>query len=271
MLVRMMTIKGTGPAEAPRKAMVVGNWKMCASRAQLSELRAVGDAAAEAALDVVICPPFPLIHPAQRCARGLSIGAQDCHHAVEGPFTGSVSPVMLREAGASHVIVGHSERRQAFGESDADVCAKAAAAIRARLTPIVCVGESAAEREAGVAAAAVTRQLQRSLPALAKPDEIMLAYEPVWAIGSGSTPTSDEIAEIHGAIRGALRDIFGRGAEQVRLLYGGSVNAANAGWIAALADVDGVLVGNCSLAAQDFTPIIEAVGSAAHKARSLAA
>ena len=267
-----MTIRGTGSAsEAPRKPMVVGNWKMCASRAQLAELRVVGDAAANATVDVVICPPFPLIHPARRCARGLSIGAQDCHYAVEGPYTGSVSPVMLREAGASHVIVGHSERRQAFGESDADICAKAAAAIRARLTPIVCIGESADEREAGVAAAAVTRQLQRSLPALAKPDEIILAYEPVWAIGSGATPTSDEIAEMHEAIRSALRDIFGGGAEQVRLLYGGSVNAANAGWIAALADVDGVLVGNCSLAAQDFTPIIEAVGSAAHKARSLAA
>ena len=251
----------------PRKAMVVGNWKMCASRAQLAELRAVGEAAAEAALDVVICPPFPLIHPAMRSARGLSIGAQDCHHAVEGPYTGSVSPVMLREAGASHVLVGHSERRQAFGESDADICAKAAAAIHARLTPIVCVGESTEERHAGVAVAAVTRQLQQSLPALAKPEEIILAYEPVWAIGSGSTPTPDEILEMHGAIRGALRDIFGRGAEKVRLLYGGSVNAANAGWITALADVDGVLVGNCSLAAQDFTPIIEAVGSAAHKDR----
>jgi triosephosphate isomerase len=267
-----MTIRGTGAtSEAPRKKMVVGNWKMCASRAQLAELRAVGATAADAAIDVVICPPFPLIHPARRSARGLSIGAQDCHHAVEGPYTGSVSPVMLREAGASHVIVGHSERRQAFGESDADVCAKAAAAIRARLMPIVCVGESADERHAGVAASAVTRQLQQSLPALAKPDEIILAYEPVWAIGSGSTPTPDEIAGMHATIRGALRDIFGRGADQVRLLYGGSVNAANAGWIAALANVDGVLVGNCSLAAQDFTPIIEAVGSAAHKGQSLAA
>lgn len=270
MPVRIMAIRKPAD-ETARKAMVVGNWKMCASRAQLSELRAVGDAAVHAALDVVICPPFPLIHPAMRCARGVSIGAQDCHHAVEGAFTGSVSPVMLREAGASHVIVGHSERRQAFGESDADICAKAAAAIRARLTPIVCIGESADERKAGVAVAAVTRQLQRSLPALAKPGEIVLAYEPVWAIGSGSTPTPDEIAEMHKAIRGALRDIFGRGAEQVRLLYGGSVNAANAGWIAALADVDGVLVGNCSRAAQDFTPIIEAVGNAALKGQSLAA
>jgi triosephosphate isomerase len=270
--VRITTVRGGGltPATA-RKPIVVGNWKMCASRAQLAEMRAVGDAAVAAATEVVICPPFPLIHPAMRCARGLAIGAQDCHHAAEGAFTGSVSPVMLREAGASHVIVGHSERRQAFGESDADVCAKAAAAIRAKLLPIVCVGESAADRQAGTATATVTRQLQQSVPALARPGEILLAYEPVWAIGSGKTPTPDEIAEMHGAIRGALRDIMGEGAEQVRLLYGGSVNAANAGWITALEDVDGVLVGNCSLAARDFTPIIEAVAGAAHKGQSLAA
>jgi len=190
----------------------------------------------------------------------LEIGAQDCHHLVEGAHTGSVSPAMLRELGASHVILGHSERR-ACGETDALVCAKAAAAVRAGLIAIVCVGETADERAAGVTASVIADQVERSVPASARPDELLIAYEPLWAIGSGATPTAAEIADIHSEIRAALRGPLGsRHAATTRIIYGGSVTGANADWLLATPDVDGMLVGSASLTAAAFVPIIAAAG-----------
>lgn len=253
----MQPVEGV-PRYARRK-LVVGNWKMCANRDRIAELAKIRAGAPMGQVEVVICPPFPLIHPAHRAGRGLAIGAQDCHHMDEGPFTGSVSPLTLREAGARYVIVGHSERRTAFGESDAMVQAKAAAAIGARLTPIICVGETKADRDAGRAAETVVDQVTNSLPEAFRPWELVVAYEPVWAIGSDRTPTAEEISGIHTAIRAALRDRFGAAeAAEIRILYGGAVSAANAGWISALPDVDGLLVGSRSLTADQFVPIIAA-------------
>ena len=245
-----------------RRKLVVGNWKMNGSMAQLAELDAIA-AAAEAApsVDVGIATPFTLIAPAVTRAGGVPIGAQDCHAEESGAFTGNVSAPMLREVGAGLVIVGHSERRDHHRESDADIRAKAAAALRQGLQTIVCVGESEAEREAGKAVEVVTGQLRGSLPG---PDEgeLVVAYEPIWAIGTGKTATPQDVAEIHGAIRAALVEIVGGAGERVRILYGGSVKSDNAAELFAVPDVDGALVGGASLTAAAFVPIIEAAASA---------
>jgi triosephosphate isomerase len=247
-----------------RRKIVIGNWKMCRDLDRLSEIEPLAAAAQNVDLDVVLCPPFPLIplaRPAEHVR--LKIGAQDCHHEVEGPHTGCVSPAMLRALGVTHVIVGHSERRTACGESDAIVCAKAAAATRAGLIAIVCVGESADERAAGIAEAVIADQIEQSIPASARPDELMIAYEPIWAIGSGATPTAEEITDVHRSIRAALRRTLGpQHAAETRILYGGSVTAANAGWVLDSDDVDGLLVGSASLTASSFIPIIEAAAAA---------
>ena len=242
-----------------RRKLVVGNWKMNGSMAQLAELDAIAAAAKAApAADVGIATPFTLIAPAVARSGGVPIGAQDCHSEQCGAFTGNISAPMLKEAGASLVIVGHSERRDHHRESDADIRAKAAAALAQGLQTIVCVGETEAEREAGRAVEIVTAQLRGSLPDAAGEGELVVAYEPIWAIGTGKTATPQDVAEIHAAIRAALVETLGDRGASVRILYGGSVKADNAAELFAVPDVDGALVGGASLTAAAFVPIIEA-------------
>ncbi len=229
------------------RKLIAGNWKMNGSVATLAEIDAIAAAAMPLAVDVLICPPFTLI--AGACGRGVFIGAQDCHGKPSGAHTGCVSAAMLVEAGATYCIVGHSERRTDNGETDADVRVKAEAAIAGGMIAIVCVGETLSERDAGAAVAVVTRQLAGSLPGML--DKTVIAYEPVWAIGTGRTPSVDDVAEMHAAIRGVVGD-------GVRILYGGSVKGANAAELLHIDDVDGALVGGASLTAADFVPIIEA-------------
>jgi triosephosphate isomerase (TIM) len=227
--------------------LIVGNWKMHGSMAALSEIDAIAAAAQPLTVDVAICPPFTLIAPAS--GRGVPVGGQNCHARESGAHTGGVSAAMLVEAGARYCIVGHSERRTDNGETDADVRAKAEAAIAAGMTAIVCVGETLGERDAGDAIAVVKRQLAGSLPGIL--DKTVVAYEPVWAIGTGRTPSAEDVAEIHAEIRAIVGD-------GVRILYGGSVKASNAAELLHIANVDGALVGGASLTAADFVPIIEA-------------
>jgi triosephosphate isomerase len=241
-----------------RRKLVAGNWKMNGSLAQLDELEAIAGAAGAApAVDVALCVPATLIAPAA-ARRQVRIGAQDVHFNESGPHTGNISAAMLREAGAEMVIVGHSERRTDHFERDDDVRAKAEAAIAAGLVAIVCVGETEAERDAGEAVAVVARQLDGSVPPGGTGATLVVAYEPVWAIGTGRTPTSADVAEMHAAIRARLAAILGAEAEQVRILYGGSVKPSNARELLHVANVDGALVGSASLTAKDFVPIVEA-------------
>ncbi|HWA90337.1 MAG TPA: triose-phosphate isomerase [Rhizomicrobium sp.] len=234
------------------RQLIAGNWKMNGlGDAALAEIDAIG-AAKVAGCDILICPPATLIARAAR--RGVPIGGQDCHAQISGAFTGDISAEMLKDAGAVAAIVGHSERRQRHAETDAQVAAKAEAAWRAGLTAIVCVGETEAERQAGHALDVVARQIAGSVPKGASGANAAIAYEPVWAIGTGRTPTNDEIAEMHAHIRTLSGPDF-------RLLYGGSVKPGNAKEILALANVDGALVGGASLKAQDFLGI--AAGAAA--------
>jgi triosephosphate isomerase len=242
-----------------RRKLVAGNWKMNGSLAALAELAPIAAAAREArGVDVAICPPFTLIPSAVARSGGLAIGGQDCHGAKSGAHTGSVSAAMLKEAGAKLVIAGHSERRDEQKESDEIVRAKAEAALALGLQAIVCVGESEAEREAGDAIERVRSQLAGSLPDVEGEGELVVAYEPIWAIGTGRTATPADVGEIHSAIRSALRDRFGDAGGRIRILYGGSVKAENAAELFAVADVDGALVGGASLTAEQFVPIIEA-------------
>lgn len=235
-----------------RRKLIVGNWKMNGSLAALAELDGIARAAAaNPSVDVAVCPPFTLIGPALRRQPDLPIGAQDCHAAQSGAHTGCVSVQMLREAGATLVITGHSERRADQHESDAEVRDKAATALAAGLTAIVCVGESEAQREAGEHIEVVKAQLAGSLPADAGAGELVIAYEPIWAIGTGKVATPADVAEMHAAIRADVGDT-------IRILYGGSVKADNAAEMFDCADVDGALVGGASLTAAQFVPIIEA-------------
>jgi triosephosphate isomerase len=235
-------------------------------RAELSEIAGIAKGlqpAIRAKADVMICPPATLIHAAASLAigTGLRIGAQDCHANDSGAHTGDLSAAMLFDAGATAVILGHSERRADHGERDRDVLAKAGAVISSGMLAIICVGETRAEREAGKAESVVRRQLRGSIPMGAKARDLVIAYEPVWAIGTGLTPTLADIAAMHGAIRKTVRGILSKGeAEQCRILYGGSVKPANAAEILALVDVDGALVGGASLKASDFLAIIGAAG-----------
>ena len=241
--------------DAPRP-LAAGNWKMNGLGADAGEiaLLAAKLVVREAEADVLICPPATLL---ARMAvafegQGIAFGAQDCHAKPSGAHTGDISAEMIADAGGSYVIVGHSERRAGYGETDATVAAKAAAALNAGLVAIVCVGETLDEREAGKALAVVDAQVQGSLPAGATPENTVIAYEPVWAIGTGKTPSLDDIAEMHAAIRARL------GSPGFRILYGGSVKPANAAQILGLANVDGALVGGASLKAADFDAIIDA-------------
>jgi triosephosphate isomerase len=253
---------GRGLTDGKEKGMLIaGNWKMNGLSSALDEVDALIRAlkARSAGPDVLVCPPATLISRlAARAGGAVAVGGQDCHPKPFGAFTGDVSAEMLRDAGASWVIVGHSERRQYHGETDTLIAAKAQAAWRAGLGVIVCIGETEAERNAGREEEVVDRQLAASVPdgALAAP--IAVAYEPVWAIGTGRTPTNEDIARMHVYLRSELTKRFGAGARAIPILYGGSVNPRNAKEILALAEVGGALVGGASLKAADFLAIIAA-------------
>ncbi|WP_207537309.1 triose-phosphate isomerase [Sabulicella rubraurantiaca] len=243
------------------RPLIAGNWKMHGTLAEASRL-AEGVKGGATGADLLVCPPFLHIPGVVSALRGSSVavGGQDCHAAAKGAHTGDVSAAMLCDAGATHVILGHSERRADHGETDADVRAKAESALAAGLTPIVCVGETEDQRLAGEAEHVVEAQLAGSLPDGFAEAGGVVAYEPVWAIGTGRTPTEDDIAAIHGAMRRALVGRFGKPAEATRLLYGGSVKPGNAVAILALPHVDGALVGGASLVAADFLAIAQAAG-----------
>lgn len=242
-----------------RHKLVAGNWKMNGSLGALSELDAIATAAeTQAGVDVVVAVPATLIAPAVARAPGLAIGAQDVHASDKGAHTGCISVAMVKEAGARFSIVGHSERRADQGETDADVKAKAEALHAQAMQAIVCVGETLEEREGGRAEAVVTAQVAGSLPEGAAGEWCAIAYEPVWAIGTGRTPTAQDVAAMHGAIRDKLRAMIGDEADRMRILYGGSVTPDNARELLHVADVDGALVGGASLTAAKFVPIITA-------------
>jgi len=244
--------------------LIAGNWKMNGVRASLDELTALAamltTGEAPRAL-VVICPPATILAAVARqgATSGILAGGQDCHPAASGAHTGDIAAGMLADAGAQYVIVGHSERRAAYGESSDLVRAKAEAAMGAGLKPIICVGETEAERDGGQAESVVTSQLAGSIPEAAGQHDVIVAYEPVWAIGTGRTPSNDEIAQMHNAIRRQLVDRFGDRGNAIHILYGGSLKPQNAREILALDNVNGGLVGGASLLAKDFATIISAV------------
>lgn len=240
------------------RPLIAGNWKMNGLAASLSEAKAIAEGAreVEGRVDVMLCPPATLIERLRRLTSGspLLVGGQDCHADVSGAHTGDLSAEMLKDAGATAVIVGHSERRTDHGETDVMVRAKAQAARTAGLTVIICVGETEAERDAGQTLAVLSRQLEGSIPD-EDPADVVLAYEPVWAIGTGRTPGEADIAQVHAYIRQTLTARFGQAGESVRILYGGSMKPDNAAAILAVRDVAGGLVGGASLKAADFLAI----------------
>ena len=235
--------------------------------ATLAEVRQVRDRLQErgfaTGVDVMICPPATLVAALAHEVAGsrLLVGAQDSHAAPSGPHTGDIAAEMHKDAGAAAVIVGHSERRTEHGERDRDVKAKAVAAHRARLTAIVCIGETAGERHAGLALQVVARQVAASLPQSANAENTIVAYEPVWAIGTGLTPTLKDVADVHGFLRRMLLEQLGPAGDGIRLLYGGSVKPDNARALMGVGDVNGALVGGASLKATDFVAIIAACGA----------
>ncbi len=246
------------------RPLIAGNWKMHGTLSEalaLAEAVRAGAASEAPVAELLVCPPFLHI-PALAAAlagKGLvAVGGQDCHSAAKGAHTGDISAPMLRDAGATHVILGHSERRAAHGENDDAVRAKGAAAMAAGLIPVVCVGETEAERLAGEAESVVARQVAGSIPDGFTESGGVVAYEPVWAIGTGRTPTEADIAAIHRVIREGLASRFGEGGAKTRILYGGSVKPGNAAAILALPNVDGALVGGASLVAADFLAIARA-------------
>ncbi|MGI8611786.1 MAG: triose-phosphate isomerase [Sphingomicrobium sp.] len=249
------------------RKLVAGNWKMHGLAADLEQVRAIAEASRRfPSVDVALCVPATLIERAAQAVPGFAIGAQDVHSADQGAHTGCVSAVMLTDTGASLAIVGHSERRDAQRESDAEVKAKAEAALAAGLGVILCVGESLAVREAGEAVRTVSDQLDASLPhgdatAAGVPERLAVAYEPIWAIGTGKVASCEDIAEMHRAVRERLVAAYGDAGQHVRILYGGSVKSSNAPEIFSVADVDGALVGGASLKAEDFVPIIAAAAA----------
>jgi len=245
------------------RPLVAGNWKMnglSGSLVEIDAMRQAADAGESGSAELLVCPPATLLAQAgSRLVGGrLSLGAQDCHPEPSGAFTGDISAEMLRDAGARYVIVGHSERRTYHHETDALVRAKAEAALKAGLTPIVCVGETKAERDAGQQAVVVLRQLRGSLPQEAASETVVVAYEPVWAIGSGATPTPMDVAAVHNGIRALLADMYGSSCAKIRLLYGGSVKPSNCSDLLTLDNVDGALVGGASLKATEFLAIAAA-------------
>jgi triosephosphate isomerase len=243
-----------------RRRLVAGNWKMNGLKRDLGEVRAIAAAAAaHPQVDAAVCVPFTLIADAVAAAPELTIGAQDCHAADSGPHTGCVSPAMLVDVGARTVIVGHSERRADQFETSQDAWAKAAGAHRHGLNVILCCGETEAEHDAGRAERVVQAQIEKSVPDDASPEWFTLAYEPRWAIGTGRTPSIEDIAAMHAIARAKLKQLVGEErARGIRILYGGSVTGKNAAAIFAAPDVDGGLIGGASLTAEKFVPIIEA-------------
>jgi triosephosphate isomerase len=242
-----------------RRKLVVGNWKMHGVGSDLAEIETIAASAkGYPRVDSGLCVPATLIERAVRAVPGFPIGAQDVHFADKGAHTGCLSTPMLVDAGATMVIVGHSERREAQNESDSKVRRKAEAALRAGLLTILCIGESLKVREAGNALPTVDQQLDASLPRDCPVEGLTIAYEPIWAIGTGKTATIDDIFEMHSALGRRLRSVYGDSADGIRILYGGSVKPANAAEIFSVLDVDGALVGGASLKAADFLPIIEA-------------
>jgi triosephosphate isomerase (TIM) len=242
------------------RPLVAGNWKMNGLQRSAAELTGLieGTRGLAAPADVMVCPPAALLAGFAALAQGslVTIGGQDCHAEASGAFTGDVAAEMLKDAGASAVIVGHSERRTYHKESDAEVRAKTLAAWRAGLIAIVCIGETRAEREAGQTLAIVGGQLQGSLPDGATAQSTVIAYEPVWAIGTDLTPTPADVAEVHGFIRVRLRARFGEAGQDMRILYGGSVKPSNAAELMAIENVNGALVGGASLKAAEFLGIV---------------
>ncbi len=239
---------------------IVGNWKMNGMRAMLSEARSIDRASARyPKVQVALAPPFTLIYRMQEAVENIGVGGQDCHAEESGAFTGDISAPMLKDAGADFAIVGHSERRAMHGESDEMVRAKAEAALAGGLTVIVCVGETEAERDAGDAVSVVTGQVEASVPrsedAAAR---LSVAYEPVWAIGTGRVPSVEDVGEMHRAIRQKLVEIYGEAGGEVRILYGGSVKAENAEELLGADNVGGALVGGASLSAESFIAIVGA-------------
>ncbi|MBF9041837.1 triose-phosphate isomerase [Rhodobacterales bacterium HKCCE4037] len=246
------------------RKLAAGNWKMNGTTAELSEVAALTAAISDATCEVLLCPPATLISRMADMAQGtgLKIGGQTCHSEASGAHTGDISAAMLYDAGASHVILGHSERRADHGETSEQVAGQSAAAQAGGLIAIVCVGETEAERDANVTLNVVGTQLAESIPDDCDLSKLVVAYEPVWAIGTGRTPTIEQIAEVHDHMRSALTERFGQGADDIPLLYGGSVKPSNAADIFAVSNVDGALVGGASLKAEDFGGIVSALSQA---------
>ncbi len=250
-----------------RRPLIAGNWKM---NGLLADGRALAAGVAEkrkafgesAPFDMLVCPPFTLVTAVVDAVAGsgVEVGGQDCHTAEKGAHTGDVGPAMLKDAGCAYVIVGHSERRTDHGETDAVVKAKAEAALAAGLKVIVCIGETLEEREAGQTLDVNKRQLNGSLPAGASAENCVIAYEPVWAIGTGKVATPEQAQEVHAAIRAELKGLVGGIAEDMRILYGGSMKPGNAAELMAQTDIDGGLIGGASLKVDDFIGIAEAAG-----------
>jgi triosephosphate isomerase (TIM) len=244
------------------RPLVAGNWKMNGTSASLTELHAIGHGfmhGLDAETEALICVPATLLYRAAEILHQTPVkaGGQDCHPGESGAHTGDISAEMLKDAGASHVIIGHSERRTDHGEDDATVHSKAEAAWRAGLVAIVCIGETRAERESGATLDVLSRQIDGSVATLATAKNTVIAYEPVWAIGTGLTPTVDDVAEAHAHIRARLHEKLGAEATRMRILYGGSVKPSNAQELLSVVNVDGALVGGASLKASDFLGIAE--------------
>ncbi len=246
------------------RKLAAGNWKMNGTSGQMAEVETLLSDVADTSVDVLICPPATLLDrlSGQTEDSAIATGGQDCHFAENGAHTGDISAQMLVDAGATHVITGHSERRTDHGETDEMVASKTTAAQTAGLTVLVCIGETLAEREAGTTLDVVSTQIAGSVPDGSTAANTVIAYEPVWAIGTGKVPTVEQIAEVHTHIRGLLETRFGNEGTNMRVLYGGSVKASNATEIFAIPNVDGALVGGASLKAADFAPIVSALASA---------
>lgn len=246
------------------RPLIAGNWKMNGTRASLDQLQAIGAGFSEASgnkADGLICVPGTLLGQAAEilASTPVAAGGQDCHAQESGAHTGNISAVMLKDAGAEYVIVGHSERRTDHYERDEHIATKAEAAWKAGLIAIVCVGETQAEREAGETLSVLSRQIAGSVPRQAKAANTVIAYEPVWAIGTGLTPTLEDVAEAHAHLRSELTGLLGQEAGQMRILYGGSMNPSNAADLLAVPNVDGGLIGGASLKAGDFLSIARAI------------
>ena len=246
------------------KKLAAGNWKMNGTQSSLTEVQALIAANPAPDCEMLLCPPATLLATMAGAAKGsaLQVGGQDCHPKASGAHTGDISAAMLGDAGAAYVILGHSERRTDHGETDALVRAKAEAALAAGLIAVVCIGETEGQRDAGHTLAVIGRQVDGSIPMAGTAATLVLAYEPIWAIGTGRTPTLAEIAEVHAFLRNRLRTLIGAEADGVRILYGGSVKPSNAAEIFAVPHVDGALVGGASLKAADFGAIVAALSAA---------